>query len=89
LFNHPLTNGRLSFNEVTTGGTPIINQLEMAIFQTGSIIDRPVALDGQVVGRPMMSVALTFDHRVLDGVPADKFLARMVELIRNPYQLLF
>jgi pyruvate dehydrogenase E2 component (dihydrolipoamide acetyltransferase) len=76
------------FNSGWSWGTPIINQPEMAIFQTGGIMDRPVALEGQVVIRPMMSIALTFDHRVLDGVPADKFLARMVELIRNPYHLL-
>ena len=76
------------FNTGWSWGTPIINQPEMGIFQTGPIVDRPVAVGGQVVVRPMMPVALTFDHRVLDGVPADKFLARMVELIRNPYQVL-
>jgi pyruvate dehydrogenase E2 component (dihydrolipoamide acetyltransferase) len=76
------------FNTGWSWGTPIINQPEMGIFQTGPIVDRPVAVEGQVVVRPMMPVALTFDHRVLDGVPADKFLARMVELIRNPYQVL-
>ena len=70
------------------GGRQLSTSLKQGIFQTGPIVDRPVAMEGQVVIRPMMPVALTFDHRVLDGAPADKFMGRMVELIRNPISCL-
>ena len=69
-------------------GTPIINQPQSAILGTGAITDRPVVREGQIVIRPMMSCSLTFDHRVIDGAPAGKFMARLTELLENPSLLL-
>lgn len=69
-------------------GTPIINQPESAILQTGAIAERPAVVDGQVVVRSMMPVSLTFDHRVLDGAPVAAFLARLGELVQNPELLI-
>jgi len=64
--------------------TPIINQPESVIVQPGGIFDKPLAVDGQVVIRPIMTLSITFDHRVLDGVPISKFYIKIKELIENP-----
>ena len=69
-------------------GTPIINQPQSAILGAGSISDRPVVRDGQVVVRPIMAYSLTFDHRVIDGAAATKFMARITELLEDARQLL-
>jgi len=69
-------------------GTPIINQPQSAILQTGAISERPVAIKGQVVVRPIMTYSLTFDHRVLDGAPAARFMEGVRELMENPDLLL-
>lgn len=69
-------------------GTPIINQPQSAILGTGSIVDRAVVRDGEIVIRPMMPISFTFDHRVIDGVPSGRFAGRFGQLIRNPYLLL-
>jgi pyruvate/2-oxoglutarate dehydrogenase complex dihydrolipoamide acyltransferase (E2) component len=61
-------------------GTPIINQPQSAILGAGSISDRPVVRDGQVVVRPIMTYSLSFDHRVIDGAAAAKFMARASQL---------
>lgn len=68
--------------------SPIINQPELAILGVNAIIEKPVAVKGQVVIRPMMNLSLTADHRVIDGAMAAKFMARIRELIENPYLLL-
>ncbi len=70
------------------GFTPIINQPECAILGLGRIIDKPAALEGQVVVRPMMTLSLSFDHRIVDGVPAARFLNRIAEYIHEPLLLL-
>ncbi len=70
------------------GFTPIINLPECAILGVGRIVDKPVALNGQVVIRPMMVLSLTFDHRINDGAPAARFLQRVKQLIERPYLLL-
>ena len=57
--------------------TPILNPPQSAILGMHAIIDRPVARDGQVVIRPMMYLALTYDHRLLDGKDAVLFLKRI------------
>jgi pyruvate dehydrogenase E2 component (dihydrolipoamide acetyltransferase) len=67
-----------------TASTPIINQPESVIVQPGAIADRPVAVDGQVVVRPVMTMSITFDHRVVDGVPIARFYNKMAELMENP-----
>ncbi len=73
-----------TFGNIYAHGTPIINQPESAILQTGSIVERPAVVEGQVVPRPLMPASLTFDHRVLDGAPASAFIAELKDLIENP-----
>ena len=68
-------------------GTPIINQPQSAIIGTGAIVDRPMARDGQVVILPMMPLSFTFDHRVLDGVPAGMFMGYLSKLLSDPQLL--
>jgi pyruvate dehydrogenase E2 component (dihydrolipoamide acetyltransferase) len=70
------------------GFTPIINPPQAAILGVGRIIDKPVARDGTVVIRPMITLSLTFDHRVVDGAPAAKFLQRVKQLVERPMALL-
>jgi len=69
-------------------GTPIINQPESAIRGTGAITDRPVVRDGQIVIRPIMTYSFTFDHRVIDGAPAAKFMVSLTKLLESPSLLL-
>lgn len=81
---------------ITNGGvfgsllsTPIINPPQSAILGMHNIVDRPVAINGQVVVRPMMYVALSYDHRLIDGKDSVGFLKTVKELIENPVRLLF
>jgi 2-oxoglutarate dehydrogenase E2 component (dihydrolipoamide succinyltransferase) len=80
---------------ITNGGvfgslvsTPIINYPQVAILGLHKIQDRPIALDGQVVIRPMMYIALSYDHRVIDGQQAVLFLVRVKELMEDPASML-
>jgi 2-oxoglutarate dehydrogenase E2 component (dihydrolipoamide succinyltransferase) len=80
---------------ITNGGTfgsllstPIINPPQSAILGMHNIVDRPIALNGQVVIRPMMYVALSYDHRIIDGKDSVGFLVKVKELIENPERLL-
>ena len=96
-------NGKLSIPEmtggtftVTNGGvfgsmmsTPIINPPQSAILGMHNILERPVAIDGQVVIRPMMYVALSYDHRVIDGKDSVGFLVRVKQLLESPLEILF
>ncbi len=68
--------------------TPIINPPECAILGTGRIAERPAVCKGQVCVRPMMVLSLTFDHRLVDGAPAARFLQRIKQLVEQPYLLL-
>ena len=68
--------------------TPILNPPQSAILGMHTIQQRPVAVDGQVVVRPMMYLALTYDHRVVDGKEAVSFLIRVKECIENPARML-
>jgi len=68
--------------------TPIVNPPQSGILGLHAIQDRPVARDGQVVIRPMMYVALTYDHRIVDGREAVTFLKRIKECIENPTRML-
>ena len=81
---------------ITNGGvfgsmmsTPIINIPQSAILGMHKIQDRPMAINGQVVIRPMMYLALSYDHRIVDGRESVGFLVRLKELLENPQQLLF
>jgi 2-oxoglutarate dehydrogenase E2 component (dihydrolipoamide succinyltransferase) len=80
---------------ITNGGvfgsllsTPILNPPQVGILGLHKIEERPIALDGEVVIRPMMYVALTYDHRIVDGREAVQFLVRFKELIEDPEDLL-
>jgi 2-oxoglutarate dehydrogenase E2 component (dihydrolipoamide succinyltransferase) len=68
--------------------TPIINPPQSGILGLHAIQDRPAARDGQVVVRPMMYIALTYDHRIVDGREAVTFLKRIKETIEEPTRLL-
>jgi 2-oxoglutarate dehydrogenase E2 component (dihydrolipoamide succinyltransferase) len=68
--------------------TPIVNPPQSAILGLHVIQDRPVAVDGQVVVRPMMYIALTYDHRIIDGREAVTFLKRIKECIEEPSRML-
>jgi 2-oxoglutarate dehydrogenase E2 component (dihydrolipoamide succinyltransferase) len=81
---------------ITNGGvfgsllsTPILNIPQSAILGMHKIEERPVAVNGQVVIRPMMYLALSYDHRIIDGRESVGFLVRVKELLENPSQLLF
>ncbi len=67
--------------------TPILNHPEVAILGVNQIHDRPVAVDGEVVVRPMMYLSPSFDHRVIDGAVAARFVAALKALLENPWQL--
>ncbi len=80
---------------ITNGGvfgsllsTPILNAPQVGILGMHKIEQRPIALNGQVVIRPMMYVALSYDHRIVDGSEAVRFLVRVKELIEDPETLL-
>ena len=95
--------GKLSIPEmtggtftVTNGGvfgsmmsTPIINPPQSAILGMHNILDRAVVIDGEIVVRPMMYVALSYDHRVIDGRESVGFLVRVKQLLENPTDMLF
>ncbi|HHY92169.1 MAG TPA: 2-oxo acid dehydrogenase subunit E2 [Firmicutes bacterium] len=67
--------------------TPIINQPESAILGVGCIKERPVVVNGSIEVRPVMTLSLSFDHRLIDGSVAAEFLGRVRELLENPYGL--
>jgi 2-oxoglutarate dehydrogenase E2 component (dihydrolipoamide succinyltransferase) len=68
--------------------TPIVNPPQSGILGLHTIQDRPVAREGQVVIRPMMYIALTYDHRIVDGQGAVKFLKRIKEVMEEPMRML-
>lgn len=94
--------GKLSLDEmsggtftITNGGvfgsmlsTPIVNRPQSAILGMHNIVQRPVAVDGQVVIRPIMYVALTYDHRIIDGAEAVQFLVKVKHALEDPTRLL-
>ena len=87
-----LTGGTFS---ITNGGvfgsllsTPIVNAPQSAILGMHKIQERPVVVDGQVVIRPMMYLALTYDHRIIDGKEAVQFLVTIKECLEDPGRLL-
>ena len=81
---------------ITNGGvfgslfsTPILNPPQSAILGMHNIVERPIAVNGQVVVAPMMYVALSYDHRVIDGSESVRFLVKIKEMIEDPLRLLF
>lgn len=95
--------GKLSIEEmsggtftITNGGvfgsmlsTPIINPPQSAILGMHNIVERPVAVNGQVVVRPIMYVALSYDHRIIDGKESVSFLMAVKQMIEDPTKLVF
>ena len=80
---------------ITNGGifgsmlsTPIINLPQSAILGMHNIVQRPVAINGQVVIRPIMYIALSYDHRIVDGRESVGFLKTVKELIEDPHRML-
>lgn len=69
-------------------GTPIINLPQTAVLGLHAIKDKPVAINGKVEIRPMMYLALTYDHRILDGREAVTFLVKIKEMIEDPRKML-
>lgn len=94
--------GKISMDEmsggtfsITNGGvfgsmlsTPILNIPQSAILGMHNIVERPVAINGQVVIRPIMYLALSYDHRIIDGRESVSFLKKVKELIEDPSRLL-
>jgi 2-oxoglutarate dehydrogenase E2 component (dihydrolipoamide succinyltransferase) len=94
--------GKLTIDEMTGGtftitnggvygsliSTPIINPPQTAILGMHKIQERPIAVDGQVVVRPMMYLAMSYDHRLIDGKEAVRFLVTIKELIEDPAKIL-
>ena len=68
--------------------TPILNPPQTAILGMHNIVERPVVRDGQIVIRPVMYLALSYDHRLIDGREAVQFLVRIKECIEDPERLL-
>lgn len=95
--------GKLSIEEMTGGtftitnggvfgsmlSTPIINPPQSAILGMHNIVERPIAVNGEVVIRPIMYVALSYDHRIIDGKESVSFLYKVKEMIENPAWMLF
>lgn len=95
-------NGKLTLDEmkggtftITNGGifgsllsTPIINEPQSAILGMHAIKDRPIVVDGQIVIRPMMNLALSYDHRIIDGSTSVTFLVKVKELLEDPMTLM-
>jgi len=95
-------NGTLSLDEmkggtftITNGGifgsmmsTPILNQPQSAILGMHNIVQRPVVVDGEILVRPMMYLALSYDHRIIDGSSSVTFLVKVKELLEDPVKLL-
>jgi len=69
-------------------GTPIINLPQSAVLGMHTIKDKPVVVNGEIVIRPVMVVALTYDHRMLDGREAVTFLVRVKEYLEDPLKML-
>lgn len=69
-------------------GTPIINLPQSAVLGLHAIKERPVAINGKIEIRPMMYLALTYDHRLLDGREAVQFLVKVKEYIEDPRRML-
>ncbi len=71
-----------------SSGTPIINHPEVAILAVGKLQEQAVVRQGTILARPIMPLALSFDHRLIDGALAGAFMARFKEMVENPQQLM-
>jgi len=80
---------------ITNGGvfgsmlsTPILNPPQSAILGMHNIVERPMAVEGKVEIRPVMYLALSYDHRIVDGQQSVSFLVRVKEFLENPTRML-
>jgi 2-oxoglutarate dehydrogenase E2 component (dihydrolipoamide succinyltransferase) len=94
-------NGQLSIDElqggtftITNGGiygsmlsTPILNPPQSGVLGMHNIVQRPIVIDGKIEIRPMMYLALSYDHRIIDGKEAVSFLVRVKEILEDPRRL--
>ena len=101
-FGHKARDGKLAIEDmvggtftISNGGvfgsllsTPILNPPQTAILGMHKIQERPMAVDGQVVIQPMMYLALSYDHRMIDGREAVQFLVAIKELLEDPSRIL-
>jgi 2-oxoglutarate dehydrogenase E2 component (dihydrolipoamide succinyltransferase) len=69
--------------------TPIINPPQSAILGMHNVVERPVAINGKVEIRPIMYVALSYDHRIIDGKESVGFLVKVKEMLENPERMIF
>ena len=67
--------------------TPIINPPQSAILGMHNIVERPIAVDGKIEIRPLMFVALSYDHRIIDGQQSVRFLVKVKENLENPARM--
>jgi 2-oxoglutarate dehydrogenase E2 component (dihydrolipoamide succinyltransferase) len=96
-------NGKLTIDEMTGGtftitnggvfgsmlSTPILNPPQSAILGMHNIVERPIAVNGKVEIHPIMYVALSYDHRIIDGRESVSFLVKVKEMLENPAKMLF
>ena len=95
--------GKLSIEEMTGGtftitnggvfgsmlSTPIINPPQSAILGMHNIVERPVAINGEVQIRPIMYIALSYDHRIIDGRESVGFLVKVKQMLEEPIKMMF
>jgi hypothetical protein len=78
-----------ALHAMPNGGTlSIITQPQAAILGVGRIVNKPMGVDGAIVLRDRLTLSLSFDHRILDGGPAARFLQRVGQLVERPFALL-
>jgi 2-oxoglutarate dehydrogenase E2 component (dihydrolipoamide succinyltransferase) len=101
-FGQKAKDGSLSYEELTGGtftisnggvfgsmlSTPILNPPQSAILGMHNIVERPVVVDGEIVIRPMMYLALSYDHRIIDGREAVQFLVTIKQCMEDPARML-
>ena len=101
-FHPEISNGQITVDEMTGGtftisnggvfgsmlSTPIINPPQSAILGMHNIVERPIAVNGKVEIRPVMYLALSYDHRIIDGRESVGFLVHIKEALENPAEIL-
>jgi pyruvate dehydrogenase E2 component (dihydrolipoamide acetyltransferase) len=89
---HELKGSTMTITNIGSAGgmffTPVINYPEVAILGTGRITEKPIVSDGQIIAAHMMALSLSFDHRLIDGATAQKFLNEIKRLLADPEQFL-
>jgi 2-oxoglutarate dehydrogenase E2 component (dihydrolipoamide succinyltransferase) len=88
-----MTGGTFTITNVGVFGSmlskPIINPPQRAILSMNNIVERPVAINGKVEIRPIMYLALSYDHRIIEGKESVVFLVKVKEMLENPERMIF